>query len=230
MRNGSIVKTIVIVGASSGLGKSLALLLHKKGAKLFLLSRKINQVNFLRERIEKIPCDMTQPKSIKLAFKKLEEKTKRIDVFVNCVGIALEERLDHSSERKIENVIRTNLTGAILANREVYRRMLKQRSGHIINISSTSGKKARPLETVYCASKWGLAGFSESLRLEAREYGIRVSTVYPGGMKTLFYSTYPKKDIKSFMDPDDVAEQIVCLISSNPNITPSELVIERSRN
>lgn len=230
MQKSLMGKNIVIVGASSGLGKSLALLLQKRGAKLFLLSRKIIQVKLSSERTEKISCDVTEPKSIKLAFKKLDRKTKKIDVFINCVGIGLEKKLDQSSEKKIKDVIATNLTGAILINREVFKRMIRQKSGHIINVSSTSGKKARAFETVYCATKWGLAGFSESLRLEAKEHGIKVSTVYPGGMKTSFYSTYPKKDVSSYMDPDDVAEQIVCLITSNPNITPSELVIERVRD
>jgi len=228
MQNGLMGKTIVIVGASSGLGKSLALLLHQKGARLLLLSRKIVQAKLPRERIEKIFCDVTEPKSIRLAFKKLDRKTKKIDVFINCVGIGLEEKLDQSSEEKIKDVIATNLTGAILVNREVFKRMIRQESGHIINVSSTSGKKARALETVYCATKWGLAGFSESLRLEAKEHGIRVSTIYPGGMKTPFYTDNPEKDIAEFMDPKYVAELIINLMTSNPRITPSELVVERN--
>lgn len=221
-------KAIVIVGASSGLGKELAFLLHKKGAELFLLSRSIRRTRFSKDKITTITCNVADAASIETAFNQIDKITTKIDVFINTAGVGLEERFERSSSEKIKQIIDTNLTGAILVVREGYKRMLKSQSGHIITVSSTSGKKTRPLETIYCASKWGLAGFSESLRLEAKDHGIRVTTVYPGGMKTSFYDNNPEKDTSKFMDPKYVAEQIVCLLESDPSITPSELVIERS--
>lgn len=222
------MKKVVIVGASSGLGKELALLLHKSGVELFLLSRNIGRIRFPTGRITRIICDVVDAASIKMAFRKIDEITKRIDVLINCAGLGLEQRLEKSSSEKIRQIIDTNLTGAILVAREGYKRMIEFEKGYIINVSSTSGKKARALETVYCASKWGLTGFSESLRLEAKDRGIRVTTVYPGGMKTSFYDNNPEKDTSKFMNPKYVAEQIICLLESNISITPSELVIERS--
>jgi short-subunit dehydrogenase len=221
-------KKIVIVGASSGLGKELALLLHKKGAELFVLSRTIDIGHFPKIGITKVVCDVTNAMSIKEAFSEIDKATKQIDVLINCAGIGLEQKLERVSPEKIKQIIDTNLVGAILVSQEGYRRMLKAKKGYIINISSTSGKKARALETVYCASKWGLAGFSESLRLEARDHGIRVTTVYPGGMKTSSYDDNREKDTSTFMNPEYVAQQIVYLLESDDSITPSELVIERS--
>lgn len=221
-------KAIVIVGASSGLGKELALLLHKKRAELFLLSRRISRARFPEGKITRITCDVADVASIETAFNQIDKITTKIDVFINTAGVGLEERFERSASEKIKQIIDTNLTGAILVVKEGYKRMLKSKSGHIINVSSTSGKKARPLETIYCASKWGLTGFSESLRLEAKDHGIRVTSVYPGGMKTSFYDNNPEKDTSQFMDPKYVAEQILCLLESDPSITPSELVVERS--
>lgn len=221
-------KIIVIIGSSSGLGEELARLLLKKGARLFLLSRSINKSRLPNGKIVKIICDVANASSIKMAFRKIDKEAKRIDVLINCAGVGLEERFEKSSPQKIKEVINTNLTGAILATKEGYRRMLNLKKGYIVNISSTSGKKARALETIYCASKWGLAGFSESLRLEAKEHGIRVTTVYPGGMKTHFYDDNPKKDTSKFMNPRYVAEQIICLLDADESITPSEMVIERN--
>lgn len=221
-------KVIVIAGASSGLGKELALLLHKKGSELFLLSRSIRRTRFPKDKITTITCDVTDVASIESAFNQVDKITTKIDVLINTAGVGLEERLERSSSEKIQQIIDTNLTGAILVVKEGYERMLRSQTGHIIIVSSTSGKKARPLETIYCASKWGLAGFSESLRLEAKDHGIRVTSVYPGGMKTSFYDHNPEKDTSQFMDPKYVADQILCLLKSDPSITPSELVIERS--
>lgn len=219
-------RNIIIVGSSRGLGKALALLLHKNN-NLFLLSRKINEIRFSQGNITKIACDITSTESIKEVFKKIDNLTKTIDVLINCAGIGLERNLEASTDTEIKKVIETNLLGAIFISKAVYIRMLKQKSGHIINISSTSGKKARDGETVYCGSKWGLAGFTESLRLEAQKHNIKVTTVFPGGMKTDFYKNNPDKDISAFMNPKYVAEQIVNLIDSDSSICPSQLVIER---
>ena len=220
-------KNIVVVGASSGLGKALAERLAREKCNLFLLSRRIKKIKFPFPAI-KITCDVTSPESIKKAFSLIDQKTNRVDILVNCAGIGLEKRLENSTEEEIEKVIRTNLMGLILVSREAYKRMLKNKSGHIVNISSTSGKKARERETVYCASKWGVAGFSESLRLEAKKNKIRVTTVYLGGMKTDFYHHIPTKDLTGFMDPKYVAQEIVGLIKSDSSICPSEIVIERT--
>ena len=220
-------KNIIIVGSSKGLGRALALLLHKNN-NLFLLSRKIDKAKFSQENITKIACNITLVESIKKAFKKIDNLTKTIDVLINCVGVGLERNLEVSTDTDIKKVIETNLLGAIFISKAVYTRMLKQKRGHIINISSTSGKKARDGETVYCASKWGLAGFTESLRLEAQKHNIRVTTVFPGGMKTDFYNNNPDKDISGFMNPKHVAEQIVNLINSDSSICPSRLIIERA--
>lgn len=219
-------KNIVIVGASSGLGRALAELLANEQVNLFLLSRKIKGVKFPFPAT-KISCDVTKPKSIKEAFSEIDKKTDKIDILVNCAGVGLIKKLENSKTKEIENVVKTNLLGTIFASQEAYKRMLKNKIGHIINIASTSGKKARDKETVYCASKWGVVGFTESLRLEARANKIRVTTVCPGGMKTDFYRATPEKDLSGFMDPKHVAQVIVDLIKSDFSICSSEVVIER---
>ncbi|MBP6882432.1 MAG: SDR family oxidoreductase [Candidatus Levybacteria bacterium] len=215
-------KNIVIAGASSGLGRALAELLLANGANLFLLSRSIESSNKLDSAI-KIPCDFRDPKSIQDAFSKINS----VDIFINCVGVGLVKTLENTTSDEVVNLLHTNLVGAIISSQEAYKKMIIQKSGHIINISSTSGIKSRPLETIYCASKWGMRGFTESLRLAAVEHKVRVTGVYPGGMKTDFWKINPDQNVDAFMDPEDVAEQIVHLLDSPISISPSELVIER---
>jgi len=215
------MKNILIVGSSSGLGFELSKLLKENN--LFLLSRNIMETSLSGRNIKKIVCDLQSIKSIKIAIGSI---SKPIDIFINCAGIELENTLDKCTDQQIKDILETNLIGAIYISKYVYKKMLKNKNGFIINVSSTSGKKARNKEAVYCASKFGLAGFTESLRLEAKKNNIKVCTVFPGGMITNFWKNNPK-DISKYMNPKHVAQQIIYLINSNYKICPSELVIER---
>ncbi|MFH1280993.1 MAG: SDR family NAD(P)-dependent oxidoreductase [Candidatus Beckwithbacteria bacterium] len=215
------MKNIVIAGASSGLGLKLSKLLINNH--LFLLARNIKKTDIAGKNVRKISCDLQSLSDIKKAVSLVD---KPINVFINCAGIELGKSLEKSSDQEIVNLINTNLLGAIFISKYIYQKMLKNNQGYIINVASTSGKKARSNETVYCASKFGLAGFTESLRLEAKEHNIKVSTIYPGGMKTNFWKN-SSKDISNYMNPKHVAKMIINLINSDSKICPSELVIER---
>jgi short-subunit dehydrogenase len=111
------------------------------------------------------------------------EQWGQIDLLINNAGFGrfgwLEE-LD--PEREIQGQIQVNLTGSILTAREVLPHMIQRRTGHIINMASMSGLVGTPTYTVYSATKFGLRGFSQSLRREVRVWGIRVSVVFPGGV------------------------------------------------
>ena len=220
------LRDIVIAGASSGLGKALADQLAKEGFNLYLLSRTIESVDLPFEA-KKINCDVTDKQSIAQAFRKIDEFTDRINVFVNCAGIGLVKGLENTTQEEVERVIVTNLIGIIFTSQEAYRRMIRNKTGHIINVVSTSGIKARPDETIYCASKWGLRGFTESLRLAAAPNNVRVTGIYPGGMRTNFWKGDEPRNLEAFMNPSDVAEQIVHVIKSPVSISPAEVVIER---
>lgn len=113
----------------------------------------------------------------------------RIDILVHCAGIlrgtgSRPKLLADVELAEWEEVMGTNLTGTFLCNRAVLPAMTAQRSGQIINISSTSGLKGRPLDAVYCASKFGIMGLSQSLAEEVRNVGIRVQVVAPDAVDT----------------------------------------------
>lgn len=219
-------KNIAVVGASSGLGYSLAEALSYEGANLYLLSRTIQDRNLPFDGT-RIPCNLRDSESIKNAFAAIDTSAPQLDILVNCAGIGLTKALHETSYDEIINTLATNLEGVILTSVEAYKRMLEFGSGHIVNVSSTTGIKARDMETIYAASKWGLRGFTESLRMEASKKGIRVTGIYPGGMRTAFWDG-SEKDISAYMDPAIVAGQIVHVLKSDASICPSEVVIERS--
>lgn len=218
-------KSVVIFGASGSLGKSLSELLSKENTKLFLLSRKVESIDI--PKAKKIVVDVKNPESVKKAFEEIDKETEKIDLVINCVGVGLIKDLKETTEEEIINVIDTDLKGAIFVAKEAYRRMTDKKSGYIINIISSSGRKSRPLETVYCAAKWGLRGFTESLQMAGEETGVKVTGVYPGGMKSEnFWKIIPDKDISVYLEPAFVAQKIIDLIKGNYQ---KELLIERSQ-
>jgi NADP-dependent 3-hydroxy acid dehydrogenase YdfG len=219
-------KIAVVLGASSGLGKAVVELLHGEEVQVFALARSIEET-ILPDSIIKIPLNIRDLKSIDAAFAAIDKQTKRIDILVNCAGRGLVKELELTTREEIMDVFGINLKGNIYTAQEVYKRMIPHKSGHIINVISTSGIKARVDEPIYSASKWGLRGFTESLRLAAAAHKIRVTGVYPGGMKTNFWKNGEPRDTSTYMDPLDIAAQIVNILKSPSRISPSEYIIER---
>lgn len=220
-------KTAVVVGASSGLGKAVAEQLASEGVRVFALARRISQTK-LPKTVNKINCNIRDLDSIDQAWAQIDNQTKSVDFIVNCAGRGLVKNLEDTTREEIMDVLDINLKGNIYMAQEAYKRMLKRKSGHIINVGSTSSFKARELETIYCASKFGLRGFTESLRLAAHPHGIRVTGVYPGGMQSEnFWSVVPGKDISNYIAPEHVATQIINLLKTPKSISPAELILER---
>jgi NADP-dependent 3-hydroxy acid dehydrogenase YdfG len=219
-------KVAVVTGASSGLGREVAIRLNRAGVKVIALSRNIEKAD-LPEDIIRVAFNIRDLQSIDDAFQAIDNHTQHIDILVNCAGRGLLKKLEETSREEIMDVFGVNLKGNIYVAQEVYKRMLPFKSGHILNISSTSGLRARADEPIYAASKWGLRGFTESLRLAASTHTIRVTGVYPGGMQTAFWDREVQRDITDFMQPEDVAIAIIAILETPVSIAPSELVIER---
>ena len=219
-------KVAVVTGASSGLGKEVTELLSKEKVKVFALARGIESTP-LPASIIKIPLNILDLQSIDNAFTEIDKQTNKIDLLVNCAGRGLIKGLEETTRKEIIDVLGINLTGNIYIAQEVYKRMIPQKSGHIVNVSSTSGVKATIDEPIYCASKWGLRGFTQSLRLAAATHKIRVTGIYPGGMQTNFWKGGEQRDTSKFMNPIDIATQILNILRSPSSISPSEYVIER---
>jgi dehydrogenase/reductase SDR family protein 7B len=184
-------KVIWITGASSGIGEALAWAFSKEGAKLVLSSRRVEEL----ERVKKnchlendrcliLPMDLSDTSGIDELTKKVLEKFSRIDVLVNNGGIsqrALAKDTPIEIDRKIMEV---NFFGQVAITKSVLPIMLQQKSGHIIVMSSISGKFGFWFRTAYSSSKHALHGFFESLRLETENEGIKILFAVPGKIKT----------------------------------------------
>ena len=220
-------KTAIVTGASSGLGKAVAEQLSLQDVRVFALARNMTKTK-LPEGIVNIDCDIRDPRSISQAFEIIDAKSSTIDYLIHCAGRGLVKAAEETTAAEVQDVLRTNLEGAIFVALEVYKRMVIQKHGHIVMVGSTSSIKAREMETVYCASKWGLRGFTESLRLGAQKHGVKVTGVYPGGMRSEnFWKVSPGKDISGYMDPENVARKICTVLNTDTTVAVAELLIER---
>ncbi len=181
------MKTIWITGASSGIGKALAIKFSNEGWQVAASARRNNLLNELSEKnknITSFPLDVTNSGRCKEIFKEIKEKFKEIDISVFCTGThdpQAEKRFELNS---IERIMNVNFFGTINSINAVYEYYKERKSGHISIVSSVAGYRGLPSAGAYCASKSALTTFAESLYFDLKRFNIRVSVVHPGFIKT----------------------------------------------
>ncbi len=174
-------KTILVTGASSGIGRAVAAHLAKDGWRVFGTSRSGRGGP---EGVEMIACDVDSDDSVTRAVSAAAVHTGRIDALVNNAGWALMGAIEDTAIAEAKAQMETNFFGVLRMTRAVLPLMRTQGGGHIVNISSLSGVFGTPFSGVYSAAKFAVEGMSEALRLEARPFGIRVALVEPGDFRT----------------------------------------------
>ena len=187
---------VIITGASSGIGAASARLFARSGYRVVLAARRVEKLEALDKEITveggeaiAISVDVGKIDAIQEMVNKTLSAYGRIDVLVNNAGFGRTkwlEELDPVTD--IAAQVQVNLLGSIQSARAVLPIMIKQESGHIINVASLAGYIASPTYSVYAATKFGLRGFTDALRREVGVLGIKVSAIYPGAVKTEFAS------------------------------------------
>lgn len=186
-------KVVLITGASSGFGADAARLFAREGCRVILAARRVDRLTALAEEIRAaggqatvFPLDVTDQAQIERVVQGVIEQFGHIDVLFNNAGLGRLDWLETLSPQEIDLQIDVNLRGAIQMARAVLPHMLRQRSGHIINMVSVAGRIAAPLYSIYAATKFGLRAFTDALRREVAPFGVHVSGIYPGGASTEF--------------------------------------------
>ena len=204
----------LITGCSSGIGYETSILLAKNGFKTYATMRNTDKGNKLKEISDKenldlkiIKLDVTDDYSIKNAINEIVEETDRIDVLVNNAGNNIAGAVEDLSIEEFKEQFETNFFGLIRVIKGVLPIMRKQNSGIIVNLSSIVGKMAIPLNSAYVSSKFAVEGFSESIRYELEDFGIKVILIEPGVIKSNFYENI-KMAKNSLMDPTSVYQPI----------------------
>ena len=221
----------LITGSSRGLGRSIALALGTKGCKVAVHYKDDKAgAEETATRIDDsiiVQADVRNPEEVKACVDKVIQKWGRIDLLVNNAGITKESLLIRTSEEDFDEVLDTNLKGPFNFIRVAARKMMKQKSGNIINISSYAGMKGKSGLSAYSAAKAGLIGLTMSSAKELSRYNISVNAVLPGYMLTDMGSASTEKGkeqalkesiIKEYSDPDNTAE-FICYLAGTKRVT-----------
>jgi short-subunit dehydrogenase len=176
-------KVALVTGVSSGIGRGIAILLSERGFHVFGTTRKGAVLKELG-KVEIVQMDVRDDNSVCSCVEKVFKETKRIDALVNNAGIGLMGALEETSLEEAKAVFETNFFGVFRVCQAVLPIMREQGFGRIANISSSAGFLPAPYSGIYAASKHALECYSESLDHEVRQFGIRVSLIEPGFMRT----------------------------------------------
>lgn len=224
-------KTIIITGASSGIGEATAKKLSQEGANVVLSARREDRLNSLKDEIVKnggmalvVPADVTSKEDFKKVVSSTLEEFGSIDGIINNAGLMPLSYVKNLHTDEWDKMIDVNIKGVTNGVSAVLPTMMEQKSGNIINISSSAAHKYYPGGAVYCATKAAVKMFTEGLRAElAPHYGINVTSIDPGFVSTELTDTITDDEIKKDMEPmfkeltplqaEDIAEAIYYSLS-----------------
>jgi NAD(P)-dependent dehydrogenase (short-subunit alcohol dehydrogenase family) len=194
--------TVLITGASSGIGKATALLFQQRGWNVVATMRSPENTPDLQgmERLVCVRLDVTEPAGIEAAIAQSIEQFGAIDVVVNNAGYALMGPFEACDLNQIRRQFETNVFGLMAVSQAVLPHFRARKSGTLINISSIGGRLTFPLYSLYHSTKWAIEGFSESLQYELAPLNIHVKLIEPGAIKTDFYERSADRNLK--LDPD----------------------------
>ena len=180
------MKTVLITGASTGIGKATAELFFERGWNVVATMR-TPQSQREDARWMVVRLDVTEPASIDAALKAATARFGRVDVVVNNAGYGLVGTFESMDEERIRKQFETNVFGLMRMCRAAIPQLRAQREGVLINVASMGGRLTFPFYSVYHATKWAVDGFSESLQFELAPVGVKVKLIEPGAIKTDFY-------------------------------------------
>ena len=222
MANG---KTALITGASSGIGLATARLLLAQGYRIIGISRRGQVAEFEADNFYPVAVDLSELEQLESQLNQLIE-TETIDCFIHAAGQGHFGSIEQFSVAQIEASIRVNLTSAMVICRGLMPSLRGQRKGRIIFIGSESALQAGRKGGLYCAAKYGMRGFCQSLREDCSSDGIQVSLVNPGMVRSPFFdelSFEPGPAAENAIEASDVAEIIWQILCSSPDIVIDEV-------
>ena len=211
-------KTFLITGASSGIGKGLALEIGARGGHLALIARRADALNEIVSEIRAqngtaiaIPADVRDANAMKHAADRVRSELGPIDVLIANAGIGGTDQVFNFDPLRVADVMNINVLGAVNSVAAVLPEMVEHNSGQLVAIASLAGYRGLPKSAAYCASKAALSSFFESLRIDLRHTGVTVTIVYPGFIKTPLTSGRVAK-MPYLMELDDGVKKILFAI------------------
>ncbi|GGL99205.1 SDR family NAD(P)-dependent oxidoreductase [Deinococcus aerophilus] len=242
-QNGKLTgKVALITGASSGIGEATALALAQEGAAVALVARRRERLEELAQKIGEmggqsavIVSDLAQGGQAATVVQQTLTALGRLDIVVNNAGIMLLGPVAGGDPSDLQRMMDLNVTALMHLSQAALEVMKPQKSGHIVNISSVSGRGASPLSAGYSASKWAVGGFSEGLRQEAKQDRIRVTVIEPGVVATELTDHITHTQTKDMyegrikdmvpLESEDIAAAVLYAVTQPERVNVNELLI-----
>jgi short-subunit dehydrogenase len=228
-------KVIVVVGATGGIGSALTHKLATTGASLVLAARDSSRLATLvsalpitdSKQVLSVPTDITNPSQVKTLMEKTVAQFGQIDVLVNAAGAGMMKQYNKVEPADLDAMLDLNLKGSFYTCQAAAEVMKEQKSGHICNIIGILGKHSMVMASAYCASKFGVVGFSKCMAEELKRFGIKFTLFYFGGVDTPFWDNVSLKvDRSKMLTSETAADAIVFALKANPQAVPMEINIQ----
>ncbi|MBW4509279.1 MAG: SDR family oxidoreductase [Scytonematopsis contorta HA4267-MV1] len=224
-------KVVVIVGATGGIGSVLARKLASTGANLVLTARDSSRLAALATDLPRevltVECDITDQLQVKTLIEKTVAQFGRIDVLVNAAGAGILKQYNKLEPADLDAMLDLNLKGSFYTCQAAAEVMVSQKSGHICNVVGILGKHSMAMATAYCASKFGMVGFSKCMAEELKRFGIKFTLFYFGGVDTSFWDNVSLKvDRKKMLSAETAANAIFFAMTTEPQAVPMEINIQ----
>jgi short-subunit dehydrogenase len=210
-------KVAVITGVSKGIGAELCRQLLDEGVIVFGLGR--NQYPDNHENFTFIATDVRNYTEVETAFEQVSAATQgSVDILINNAGLGYFGNVEDLPMSEWDEMVQTNLNAMFYCTRLTVPKMKEGGQGHIMNIASIAGLEGMPMVSGYCATKFAVKGFSESLYKELRDFKIKVTCIYPGSVRTDFFRNSPNIKPHDYMlMPEDVAAMMVNALKTPDN-------------
>lgn len=236
-------KTILITGASSGIGRACAEICAKEGARLILLARRIELLEELaldlranyKTEILVAKCDVRHRIEVESVISTLKDKWAEIDVLINNAGLSRGlDKIQDGDFTNWDEMIDTNVKGLLYVSRAVLPLMIKRNDGIVVNISSIAGRQIYPAGNVYCASKHAARAISESMQIDLNGTGVRACNIDPGLVETEFSLVRFRGDAERAenvykgytpLHGNDVAEAMLFCITRPKHVSIHDMLI-----
>lgn len=237
-------KAVVVTGASSGIGRSVALQLGQAQAHVTLAARRKTALQQLKTQIEEsggqalvVTCDLTDERQIIDMISAAHETWGRLDALVNAAGIGFDTSIMDGAIEDWRRMFEVNVIGLAVASREALKRFDPQSGGHIVHVSSLAGHRIPPGGGMYAATKFAVRGLTEVMRAELRRANssVRVSAISPGLVDTEFFSHYHRgnqdkvDEVRSryekILDPDDVAASVLHILAAPAHVEIHDVLV-----
>lgn len=226
---------IVVVGATGGIGSALTQKLVPMGSRLVLAAKDGDRLTHLASQLPKadpdrvltVPTDITDRAQVEALMQKAVARFGRVDALVNAAGAGILKQYNQIEPDDLDRMLDLNLKGSFYTSQAAAEVMKENKSGHICNVVGILGKHSMAMAAAYCASKFGVVGFSKCMADELKRFGIKFTLFYFGGVDSPFWDQVSLKvDRAKMLRPETAANAILFALAADPQAVPMEINIQ----